>query len=56
MELYDLYFSPSNIWVIKSRRMRRIGHVASMGERRGSYRVLVKRPEGKSPIVRTRHS
>ena len=29
-ELYDLYFSPSIIWVIQSRRMRWIGHVACM--------------------------
>jgi hypothetical protein len=55
-ELYDLYFSSSTIWVIKSRRMRLIGHVAGMGGRIGSYRVLVKRPEGKCPLVRTRHS
>ena len=27
-ELYDVYFSPNIIWVIKSRRMRWVGHVA----------------------------
>jgi hypothetical protein len=27
--------------MIKSRRMRKVGHVARMGERRGVYRVLV---------------
>jgi len=32
-ELDDLYFSPNIIRVIKSRRMRRAGHVARMGER-----------------------
>jgi hypothetical protein len=26
---------------IKSRRMRRAGHVIRMGERRGAYRILV---------------
>jgi len=36
-ELNDLYFSPTNIRVIKSRRMRRAGHVERMGERRGVY-------------------
>jgi hypothetical protein len=33
--------------VIQSRRMRWVGHVARMGERRGAYRVLVGRPEAK---------
>jgi hypothetical protein len=40
-ELYALYSSPNIIWVIKSRRLRWVGHVARMGERRGAYRVLV---------------
>jgi len=34
-ELNDLYSSPNILWVIKSRRMRRAGHVARMGEVRG---------------------
>ena len=29
---------------------RRVGHVARMGDRRGVYRVLVRRPEGKRPL------
>ena len=33
-ELNDLYCSPSIVRVIKSRRMRWVGHVARMGERR----------------------
>ena len=33
-ELNDLYCSPNIVWVIKSRRMRRAGHVARMGEER----------------------
>jgi hypothetical protein len=32
--------------------MRWAGHVARMGERRGVYRVLVLRPEGKRPLGR----
>ena len=40
-ELNDLYASPNIVRVIKSRRMRWVGHVARMGERRGVYRVLV---------------
>ena len=46
----DLYCSPNIVRVIKSRRMRWTGYVASMGERRGEYRVLVGKPEGKSPV------
>ena len=53
-ELYDLYSSPNIIRVIISRRMRWVGHVASTGERRGAYRVLVGKPEGKRPPERTR--
>ena len=34
-ELNDLYSSPNNVWVIKSRRMRWAGHVARMGEESG---------------------
>jgi len=53
-ELNDLY-SPRNIVrVIKPRRMRWAGHVARVGERRGVYRVLVGKPEGKKPLGRPR--
>jgi hypothetical protein len=38
--------------LIKSRRMRWAGHVARMTDRRGAYRVLVGRPEGKRPVGR----
>ena len=40
--------------VIKSRRMRWAWHVARMGERRGVYRVLVGKLEGKRPLGRPR--
>jgi len=30
------------------------GHIARMGERRGVYRVLVGKPEGKRPLGRPR--
>ena len=52
-ELNDLYCSPNIVRVIKSRRMRWAGHVASMG--RGVYRVLVGKPEGKRPLGRHRY-
>jgi hypothetical protein len=53
-ELNDLYSSPNIIWVIKSRRMRWAGHLARMGERRGAYRILLGRPEGRRPLGRHR--
>jgi len=48
-ELDDLYYSSNIVRLIKSRRMSWAGHVARMGERRGVYRVLVGKPEGKRP-------
>jgi hypothetical protein len=53
-ELNDLYSSPSIVRVIKLRRIRWAGHVARMGEKRGVYRVLVVKPEGKRPMGRPR--
>jgi hypothetical protein len=52
-ELIDLYSSPNIIWVIKSRRMRWAGYAAPMGEGRGVYRVLVRKPEGKKITWKT---
>jgi hypothetical protein len=40
--------------MIKSRRMRWVGHVVCMGEGRGFYRVLVVRPQGKTSLGRPR--
>ena len=46
-ERNDLYSSPNNVRMIKSRRMRWMGRVARMGARRDMYRVLVGKSEGK---------
>ena len=54
-EFNDLYSSPNIFRVIKSRRMGWTDHVERIRERRGAYRVLVGKPEGKSPHVRLRH-
>jgi hypothetical protein len=54
-ELRDLYSSPSIIRIIKSRRMRWAGHIARMGEKRNTYRLLVGKPEGKRPLGRPRY-
>ena len=53
-ELNDLYSSPNILQVIKSRRMRRAGHVARMEEGRGVHKVLVGKTEGKRPLWRPR--
>jgi hypothetical protein len=46
-ELSDLYCSPNVVRAIKSRRIRWAVHVVRMGDRRGSYRILVEKHEGK---------
>jgi len=51
----DLYSSSNIVQLIKSKRMSWAGHVARMGEERGVYRVLVRKPEGKRPLGRPRH-
>jgi hypothetical protein len=53
-ELNDLYFLPNFVRVFKSRRLRLAGHAAHMREWRGVYRVLLGKPEGKRPLVRSR--
>jgi hypothetical protein len=53
-ELYAVYSSPNIIRAIKSRRLRWAGHVARMGERRGAYRALVGKPEGRRLFGRPR--
>jgi hypothetical protein len=50
-----LYSSSDIVRQIKSRRMRWAGKVACMREDKKVYRVLVGKPEGKSPLGRPRH-
>ena len=52
--LNDLYSLPNIVRMVKSRRIRWAGHVARMGEDSGVHRVLVGKPEGKSPLGRIR--
>jgi len=51
----DLYCSSNIVWVKMLRRMKWLGHVAHMGERKGAYRVLVGKSEGKRPPGRPRY-
>jgi hypothetical protein len=40
--------------MIKSSRMRWVGHVTRIGKKRNAYRILVGKPEGKRPLGRPR--
>jgi hypothetical protein len=53
-ELYDPCSSPNVILMIKSRRMRWVGNVACIQERRGVYRALVGKPDGTRHLRRSR--
>ena len=53
-QLNDQYSSPNIIWLIKSRRMRWSGHVAHIGAKKGAYKVLLGKPEGKKSLGRPR--
>jgi hypothetical protein len=53
-ELRDLYFSPSIIRMIKSRRMRWVGHVARMGEEEECIEVISRKARGKETIGKTK--
>jgi len=48
-ELHNVYTSPNIIRMTKSRRVERAGHGAGMREMRNTYKILVGKPEGKSP-------
>jgi hypothetical protein len=54
-DLYAVYSSPIIIWVIKPRRLRWAGHVACMENRRGAYRTVMGKHEGRKPLERPRH-
>jgi hypothetical protein len=53
-ELYKLKASPNIIKVIKSRRMRWVGHIARMEEMRSPYNILIGKPKGKRLLGRPR--
>jgi hypothetical protein len=51
-EIHNLYSSRNIGRLIISRIMRRAGHEARMGEMGGTYRILVRKNEGKRPLGR----
>jgi hypothetical protein len=54
-EFYDLYFFTNIISTIKSRTMKEAGNMASMGDKRGTYKGLVGKPKGNKPLGRSEH-
>ena len=54
-ELLSLYRSPNIVRVIKSRKLRWLGHVARMEESRSALKILTDKPTGKRPLGRPRH-
>jgi hypothetical protein len=50
--LYNLYSSPNIITMIKSRRIKSVGHAACMGEKKNGYSVSVGKPEEERPLGR----
>jgi hypothetical protein len=51
-KLRCLNSSPGIVRVIRGRRIRWAGHVARMGEVRGTYNILVWSPDGRRPLER----
>jgi hypothetical protein len=43
-------YNPPSIRMMKSRRMKWVGHVAHMGEKNNAYRVLVGKLQGNRPL------
>jgi hypothetical protein len=53
-EEHNGIYSSNTIQGTKSSLTKGAGHVARMGKRRGAYRVLVGKPDGKRPLGRCR--
>jgi hypothetical protein len=51
-ELHTLHSLPNTIRMIMSRTMGWAGHLARMGEKRNSYRILMGKPEGNRTLGR----
>ena len=53
-ELHSSYRSPNIVKVIKSRRLRWAGYVATIEEGRSAFEVSTGKPTGKRPLGRPR--
>jgi hypothetical protein len=53
-ELCDLHSSPSTVKIIKARRIWWAEHVARMGEKRNSYRLVVEKAKEKEITRKTK--
>jgi hypothetical protein len=53
--LHGLHSSPNATAIISSRRISSAGNSARMKAKRNTYRVLVRKPQGKKLMGRTRH-
>ena len=49
-----MYCTLNIVWVIKTRRMRWVGHAACMVQRRNACRALMGKAEGEKPLRRPR--
>ena len=55
-ELHSLYRSPNIVRIIKSRILRRAGHVARIEEGRSAFKRLTSKRTGKRPLRRPRRT
>jgi hypothetical protein len=51
-EEFHNFSSPNIIRMVKSMRMRWVGHVASLGDVRNPYKILIGQSKGKRPLRR----
>jgi hypothetical protein len=55
VKLFNFYASPNIIRAIKVWKITWARHVARMGDMKNIYKIVVRNPEGKRPLGRTRH-
>jgi hypothetical protein len=53
-ELHNLYSSPYIVRMVKSRRMRWVGHVAHIEKMRNADTILDRKSEGKKPLRKSK--